>query len=152
MSSFNKVILLGNLTRDPEVRYTQGGTACCDIGLAVNDKRKDAGGNWIEETTFVDVTCWGRTAEICCEYLGKGSSVLIEGRLKLDSWEKDGQKRSKLKVVCENLRMLGGNKRPADTSDKVPPRGNRPPATNDDGEDILFAWLAMLAPLAAAFC
>jgi len=108
MASFNKVILMGNLTRDPEVRYTQGGTAVSEIGLAVNDKRKDAKGEWIEETTFVDCTLWGRTAEIAGEYLGKGSQVLIEGRLKLDSWEKDGQKRSKLRVVAENLRMLGG--------------------------------------------
>lgn len=108
MASFNKVILMGNLTRDPEVRYTQGGTAVSEIGLAVNDKRKDAKGEWIEETTFVDVTLWGRTAEIAGEYLGKGSSVLVEGRLKLDSWEKDGQKRSKLRVVAENMRMLGG--------------------------------------------
>jgi len=108
MASFNKVILMGNLTRDPEVRYTQGGTAVSEIGLAVNDRRKDAKGEWIEETTFVDCTLWGRTAEIAGEYLGKGSQVLIEGRLKLDSWEKDGQKRSKLRVVAENLRMLGG--------------------------------------------
>ena len=76
--------------------------------MAVNDKRKDAKGEWVEETTFVDVTLWGRTAEIAGEYLGKGSSVLVEGRLKLDSWEKDGQKRSKLRVVAENMRMLGG--------------------------------------------
>lgn len=108
MASFNKVILMGNLTRDPEVRYTQGGTAVSEIGLAVNDRRKDAKGEWIEETTFVDCTLWGRTAEIAGEYLGKGSQVLMEGRLKLDSWEKDGQKRSKLRVVAENLRMLGG--------------------------------------------
>lgn len=108
MASFNKVILMGNLTRDPEVRYTQGGTAVSEIGLAVNDRRKDAKGEWIEETTFVDVTLWGRTAEIAGEYLGKGSSVLIEGRLKLDSWEKDGQKRSKLRVVAETMKMLGG--------------------------------------------
>ena len=108
MASFNKVILMGNLTRDPEVRYTQGGTAVSEIGLAVNDKRKDAKGEWVEETTFVDVTLWGRTTEIAGEYLGKGSSVLVEGRLKLDSWEKDGQKRSKLRVVAENMRMLGG--------------------------------------------
>ena len=108
MASFNRVIILGNLTRDPEVRYTPGGTAVAEIGLAVNDKRKDANGEWVEETTFVDVTLWGRTAEVAGEYLNKGSSVLVEGRLKLDTWDKDGQKRSKLKVVGENLRMLGG--------------------------------------------
>jgi single-strand DNA-binding protein len=108
MASFNRVILMGNLTRDVEVRYTPGGTAVSEIGLAVNDRRKDAKGEWIDETTFVDVTLWGRTAEIAGEYLTKGAPLLVEGRLKLDSWEKDGQKRSKLRVVCENMRMLGG--------------------------------------------
>ena len=82
--------------------------AVADIGLAVNDRRKNANGEWIEETTFVDVVLWGRTAEVAGEYLSKGSPVLIEGRLKLDSWEgKDGQKQSKLKVVCERMQMLG---------------------------------------------
>ncbi|MHB8901575.1 MAG: single-stranded DNA-binding protein, partial [Thermoguttaceae bacterium] len=108
MASFNRVILMGNLTRDPEIRYTSGGTAVCDIGLAVNDRRKGADGQWVEETTFVDVTLWGRTAEVAGEYLGKGSSVLIEGRLKLDTWQTpDGQKRSKLHVVCERMQMVG---------------------------------------------
>ncbi len=108
MASFNKVVLVGNLTRDPEVRYTTTSMAVCDIGLAVNDRRKNANGEWVEETTFVDITLWGRTAEVAGEYLKKGSSVLIEGRLKLDSWEKDGQKRTKLKVVGETMQMLGG--------------------------------------------
>lgn len=108
MASFNKVILMGNLTRDPEVRYTPGGTAVSEIGLAVNDRRKDAKGDWVDEVTFVDITLWGRQAEIAGEYLNKGSQILVEGRLKLDSWEKDGQKRSKLRVVGENMRMLGG--------------------------------------------
>ncbi len=109
MASFNRVILVGNLTRDPEVRYLQSGMAVCDIGLAVNDRRKNATGEWVEETTFVDVTLWARTAEVASEYLSKGSPVLIEGRLKLDSWESnEGQKRSKLRVVCERMQMLGG--------------------------------------------
>jgi len=108
MASFNRVILMGNLTRDVEVRYTPGGTAVSEIGLAVNDRRKDAKGEWVDETTFVDVTLWGRTAEIAGEYLTKGAPLFVEGRLKLDTWEKDGQKRSKLRVVCENMRMLGG--------------------------------------------
>ena len=108
MASFNRVILMGNLTRDPELRYIQSGMAVTDIGVAVNDKRKTASGEWVEEVTFVDVTVWGRQAETMGEYLTKGSPVLIEGRLKLDSWEKDGQKRTKLKVVCDNMRMLGG--------------------------------------------
>lgn len=109
MASFNRVILVGNLTRDPELRYIPSGTAVTEIGLAVNDRRKGANGEWIEETTFVDVTLWGRQAEVATEYLRKGSSVLIEGRLKLDSWQdKEGQKRSKLKVVGDQMRMLGG--------------------------------------------
>ncbi len=106
MASFNRVILVGNLTRDPELRYIPSGTAVSEIGLAVNDrvKRND---QWVDETTFVDVTMWGRTAEVANEYLSKGAPVLIEGRLKLDMWEKDGQKRSKLRVVCERMQMLG---------------------------------------------
>jgi single-strand DNA-binding protein len=107
MASFNRVILVGNLTRDPELRYIPSGTAVSEIGLAVNDRVK-RGDQWVDETTFVDVTMWGRTAEVANEYLSKGAPVLIEGRLKLDSWEKDGQKRSKLRVVCERMQMLGG--------------------------------------------
>ena len=93
MASFNRVILLGNLTRDVEVRYLQSGTAVADVGMAVNDRRKGQNGEWIDETTFVDVTLWGRTAEVAGEYLSKGSPLLVEGRLKYDTWEKDGQKR-----------------------------------------------------------
>jgi single-strand DNA-binding protein len=107
MASFNRVILLGNITRDIEVKYLQSGMAVTEIGLAVNDRRKNQQGEWIEETTFVDVTLWGRTAEIASEYLNKGSQVMIEGRLKLDTWETDGQKRSKLKVVGEKMVLCG---------------------------------------------
>jgi single-strand DNA-binding protein len=107
MASFNRVILVGNLTRDPELRYIPSGMAVTDVGLAVNDRRKNAQGEWVEETTFVDVTLWGRTAEVASEYLGKGSPLLIEGRLKLDTWEKDGKKNSKLRVVGERMQMLG---------------------------------------------
>jgi single-strand DNA-binding protein len=109
MASYNRVILIGNLTRDPELRYLPSGMAVTDIGLAVNDRRKNANGEWVEETTFVDVTLWGRTAEVVGEYLGKGSPVLIEGRLKMDSWDdkQTGQKRSKLKVVGDRMQMLG---------------------------------------------
>lgn len=109
MASYNRVILMGNVTRDIELKYLQSGTAVTEMGLAVNDRRKNQQtGEWIDETTFVDVTLWGRTAEIAGEYLSKGSPVLIDGRLKLHTWEKDGQKHSKLRVVCENLRLLGG--------------------------------------------
>jgi len=108
MASFNRVILVGNLTRDPEVRYTPSGTAVCDIGIAVNERRKSSTGEWIEEVVYVDVTLWGRTAEVAGEYLTKGSPVLIEGRLRLDTWEKEGEKRSKLRVVADRMQMLGG--------------------------------------------
>ncbi|MDZ4819146.1 MAG: single-stranded DNA-binding protein [Planctomycetota bacterium] len=107
MASYNRVILIGNMTRDPELKYIASGTAVTEIGLAVNDRRKTASGEWVEETTFVDVTLWGKTAEIASEYLGKGSQVMIEGRLKLDTWEKEGKKNSKLRVVGEKLVMLG---------------------------------------------
>ena len=111
MASFNKVILVGNLTRDPEVRYIPSGTAVCELGLAVNRTWFDKQSNSRkEDTTFVDVTLWGRTAEIAGEYLAKGRSVLIEGRLQLDTWDdkETGKKRSKLKVVGEQMTMLGG--------------------------------------------
>jgi single-strand DNA-binding protein len=107
MASFNRVVLLGNLTRDIELRYIGNGTAVTDVGLAVNDRVKK-NDQWVDETTFVDITLWGRTAEVANEYLSKGSSVLIEGRLKMESWEKDGQKRTKLKVVGERMQMVGG--------------------------------------------
>lgn len=107
MASFNRVILLGNLTRDVEVKYTTSQTAVTDIGLAVNDRRKTATGEWVDDPVFVDITLWGRTAEVAGQYLSKGSSVLIEGRLKLDTWETEGQKRSRLRVVGERLQMLG---------------------------------------------
>ncbi|WP_437186612.1 single-stranded DNA-binding protein [Planctomicrobium sp. SH668] len=111
MASYNKVILIGNLTRDPEVKYTTGGTAVAEIGLAVNRTWFDQKSNERkEETTFVDVTLWGRQAEVAGEYLAKGRSVMIEGRLQLDSWDdkETGKKRSKLRVVGEQMQMLGG--------------------------------------------
>ncbi|MCA9214195.1 MAG: single-stranded DNA-binding protein [Planctomycetales bacterium] len=108
MASYNRVVLVGNLTRDIELKYTPSGLAVTDIGLAVNDRKKTQTGEWVDETTFVDITLWGRQAEVAGEYLSKGSSVLIEGRLKLDTWETDGQKRSKLRVVGERMQMLGG--------------------------------------------
>jgi single-strand DNA-binding protein len=107
MASYNRVILMGNLTRDVQLRYTAAGTPVTEIGLAVNDRRKGQNGEWIDETTFVDVTFWGRTAEVASEYLSKGSPVFIEGRLKLDTWEKDGQKNYKLRVVCDRMQLLG---------------------------------------------
>ena len=108
MASYNRVILVGNLTRDIELRYIPSGQAVSDVTVAVNDRRKTANGDWVDEATFVDVTLWGRNAEVASEYLSKGSPVLIEGRLKLDRWESEGQKRSKLRVICEKMQMLSG--------------------------------------------
>lgn len=154
MASYNRVVLVGNITRDPEVRYLSSGTAVTDIGLAVNDRRKNANGEWVEETTFIDVTLWARTAEVAGEYLSKGSPVLIEGRLKLDSWEtQDGQKRTKLKVVGERMQMLGarggsegGGSRPpaarqnSQYSQPAPPDdfGDAPPPDQSPGDEIPF--------------
>jgi len=109
MASFNKVILMGNLTRDPEVRYTPKGSAVCDLGLAVNRIYSTDTGEKREERTFVDVVLWARLAEIAGEYLKKGRPVLIEGRLQLDTWDdkQSGQKRSKLRVIGETMQLLG---------------------------------------------
>jgi single-strand DNA-binding protein len=108
MASFNRVVLMGNVTRDPELRYIPSGKAVTDLGLAVNERRKLPSGEWGEETTFVDITLWDRNAEVAGEYVTKGSPVLIEGRLKLETWEKDGKKNSKLKVIGDRLVLLGG--------------------------------------------
>ena len=117
MANFNRVILMGNITRDIEVRNLPSGTAVADVGVAVNDHRKNKAGESVQETTFVDATFWGRTAEIAAEYLSKGSPVLIEGRLKQERWEADGQKRSKLKVVCDRMQMIGRKSENAEASD-----------------------------------
>jgi|ERR1041384_1529283 single-strand DNA-binding protein len=121
MASFNKVILLGNLTRDPEVRYTPKGSAVCDLGLAVNRSYTLDSGEKREEVTFVDVVLWARLAEIAGEYLKKGRPVFIEGRLQLDTWDdkQSGQKRSKLRVIGETMQLLGG----------------RPPGTGGGGSE-----------------
>jgi single-strand DNA-binding protein len=117
MASFNKVILLGNLTRDPEVRYTPKGSAVCDLGIAVNRAYTTDSGERREEVTFVDVVLWARLAEIAGEYLKKGRPVFIEGRLQMDTWDdkQTGQKRTKLRVVGESMQLLGG--RPSGAGD-----------------------------------
>lgn len=113
MAAFNKLVLVGNLTRDPDLRYTPSGMPVCEIGLAVNDRRRTPEGEWVETPLFIGVTLWGKTAEVADEYLAKGSSVLIEGRLKLDEWEdqKTREKRSQIRVVGETMQMLGGPSR-----------------------------------------
>jgi single-strand DNA-binding protein len=110
MPNLNKVQLMGNITRDPEVRYTPKGTAVTDISLAINRSFNSDDGERREETTFVDITFWGRQAEVIGEYMKKGRPLYVEGRLQLDSWEDktSGQQRSRLKVVGENFQFLGG--------------------------------------------
>ena len=144
MASFNKVILLGNLTRDPEVRYTPKGSAVCDLGIALNRSYTLDSGEKREEVTYVDVVLWARLAEIAGEYLKKGRPVFIEGRLQLDTWDdkQSGQKRSKLRVVGETMQLLGrppgaggggsegGESRPAKTAS--PPKPAAGAAPDDD--------------------
>ncbi len=112
MANLNKVMLIGNLTRDPELRHTPRGTAVAELGLAINRTWTDDQKGKQEETTFVDVTLWGRQAETVQQYLTKGSPIYIEGRLNLDTWDDKttGQKRSKLKVIGESFQFLSGNK------------------------------------------
>ncbi|PTY08109.1 single-stranded DNA-binding protein [Opitutaceae bacterium EW11] len=110
MAYLNKVFLIGNLTRDPELRVTPKGTAICQFGLAVNRQFKDESGQTRDETAFIDIEAWGKQGELVSKYLTKGSPAMVEGRLKFDSWEdkQSGQKRSKLKVVLENVQFLSG--------------------------------------------
>ena len=127
MASLNKVFLMGNLTRDPELRYTPSGTAIANFGLAINRRFKGKDGDTREDTCFVDVDAWARQAEVISEYCRKGRPLFIEGRLQLDSWQtKDGQKRSKLKVVLENFQFIGGR---GEGQGSGPRGGGGPPAS-----------------------
>lgn len=140
MASFNKVILLGNVTRDVEVKYIPSGSAVATIGLAVNRSWFDKQSNQRkEEVTFVDVTLWGKTAEIAGEYLAKGRPVLIEGRLALETWDDkaSGQKRSKLKVVAETMQLMGKGESPRRQEEAADNSGDYAP---DDagGSDVPF--------------
>ena len=131
----NKVFLIGNLTREPELRHTPNGTAVADIGLAVNRKWKGE-----EETLFVDCVAWAKAAEIIVEYMHKGSPIFIEGRLTLDEWQgKDGTKRSKMRVVVENFQFLGSRDK-REEKPKIDPLPH-PKTSDDDGpndDDVPF--------------
>lgn len=147
MANYNRVILAGRLTHDPEVRYTPSGTAVADLGLAISDSYKNKAGEMVEQTCFVDVVVWGRQAETTGEYMHKGSPVLIEGRLQLDQWEdQQGEKRSKLRVRADRVQFLESRRDSGDTApaygDTAPPdsgsTASQPdPAAHDD-EDIPF--------------
>ena len=110
MASFNKVILMGNLTRDPEMRFTPNGSGVCHFGVAVNRRYKSQEGDWREETTFVDVTMWGKRGEAFAKFHQKGKTCFLEGELRLDQWEdkNGGGKRSKLYVVAQNWEFVDG--------------------------------------------
>jgi single-strand DNA-binding protein len=151
MANLNKVMLMGNLTRDPELRYTPKGTAVADIGMAINRVWTNDQGERQEDTTFVDVTLWGRQAELAQQYLSKGRPVYIEGRLQMDTWEdkNSGQKRSKLKVVGENMQFIGsgsggGGGRPSGGEEQPAAsqaQGGSPAAeeiSDDEEKDIPF--------------
>ena len=130
MASFNKVILMGNLTRDPELRYTPKGTAVAKLGLAVNRTWRNADGQQQDETTFVDVDAFGKQAETLGQYMQKGRPILLEGRLKLDQWEdkNTGQNRSKLGVILEKFSFVGGGQSGGSTNT---PQSSAPPPTSD---------------------
>lgn len=134
MASFNKVILAGNLTRDPELRYTPKGTAVARITLAVNRTWKGEGGESKEEVSFVDVDVWGRQAEVIAQYMKKGRPLLVEGRLKQDTWEDKNtkQKQSKLKVVLESFSFIDSNR--GDSGSGEAPRSRPAPAASNAPE------------------
>jgi single-strand DNA-binding protein len=146
MANLNKVLLLGNVTRDPEVRYTPKGSAVCDLGVAINRAYTTDSGEKREEVTFVEVTLWGRTAEIAGEYLKKGRPVFIEGRLQMDTWDdkQTGQKRSRLRVVGENMQLLGGRPPGGAAADvagdqrQVTPPPKAPATAGPDEDEIPF--------------
>ena len=157
MANVNKVILIGNVTRDPEVKFTPKGSAVADVGLAINRNYTLDNGEKREETIFVDVELWGRLAEIAGEYAKQGRPIYIEGRLRMDTWEDktSGQKRSRMKVVGENLQLLGGRpssgggggheeeggghheSRPQRTTRPAPPQ-QQPPKSSEPDDDIPF--------------
>jgi single-strand DNA-binding protein len=148
MAGFNKVILVGNLTRDPELRYTPKGVAIAKLGLAVNRVWKSETGESKEEVTFVDIDAFGKQAETIAQYLKKGSPLLVEGRLRLDQWDdkQTGQKRSRLGVVLEGFQFLGGGnraeggaeapRRPSATAEALPAGEAAPAAPEED--DVPF--------------
>jgi len=129
MANFNKVILVGNLTRDPQMRYTPSGTAVCDFGVAVNRQWKSHDGENKEDVCFIDVSAWGRTGEVIAEYKKKGDQILIEGRLQMQTWQgQDGQKRTKHVVVAEAVQFLGQRREGggSDQGQSRPPRQAQP--------------------------
>lgn len=141
MASFNKVILMGNLVADPEMRVTPGGMSICKFTLAVNRQFTTKEGEQREEVAYVDVDAFGRSAEVISKYLNKGSPILVEGRLRQDKWEnQQGEKRSKLMVVCETFKFVGGRDEGASSNSSdyertAPPPRQTKAASNNANED-----------------
>ena len=133
--SINVVIISGNLTRDPELRHTNGGTAILSFGVAVNDRMKDRDGSWVDRPNFVDVTVFGARAEALSRYLSKGTKVALSGKLRYSSWERDGQKRSKLEVIAEEIEFLS---RDGDVARTAAPQQAAPRYPEATYEDIPF--------------
>ena len=143
MAQLNKVLLIGNLTRDPEVRYTPKGNAVADLGLATNRTWRTETGEEKEEVCYVNVVVWGKQAEAAGKYLKKGRPVFVEGRLQFESWEKNGEKRTTLKVHCERLQFLGsaggGGKGASSESPAEPAVKDAAPSAPDlEDDDIPF--------------
>ena len=151
MASYNKIILVGNLTRDPALSYLPSQTPVCEIGLAVNNKWRDKEGQQREDVCFIDCRCFGKQAETLNQYMSKGRQLLVEGRLELDQWETpDGQKRSKHRVWVQSFQFLdsgqgratggggGGYQQPAPPTSSAPPQPPQPPMDEPGGEDIPF--------------
>ena len=137
MASFNRVILMGNLTRDPDIRSTGAtGMKVARLGLAVNERRKDRGGQMQDFPVFIDVDAWDKLAELCGQYLSKGSPILVEGRLQMDNWEKDGVKHQKLKVRASTIKFLSRGDRLAGGQRPVEPIATEAPES--EPSDIPF--------------
>ena len=134
MASINRVVLVGNLTRDPELRSTSSGMSVCKMGIAVNDRRKQ-GDDWVEKVNFFDVTVWGAQAENCSRYLSKGRPVAIDGRLDYQTWEKDGQKRSNIEIIAQTVQFLG-SRQDAGSSAPAPVATGAPSGLNPDTSDF----------------
>ena len=135
MASMNRVFLMGNLTRDPEIRYLPSGKAVGDLRMAMNGEYKTSSGEERKETCYVSVVVWGRTAGTCGEYLSKGSSLLVEGRLQYEEWEKDGQKNNRLRVVADRVQFMGAPRRAEYSDGGEAPAGGAPAARPGPAEE-----------------
>ncbi|MHB1361995.1 MAG: single-stranded DNA-binding protein [Thermoleophilia bacterium] len=136
MASINRVTLVGNLTRDPELRTTPNGKSVCTLGLAVNERYKNESGEWIEKPNFFDIVVWGAQAESCSQYLAKGRQVAVDGRLSFRSWEaQDGSKRSKVEVIANTVQFLG-SRQDAGSSGGAPVATGAPSGLNPDTSDF----------------